>query len=64
MQTYGPRQGSRTLPWAECQIFLEALFIPKQTQTPLTKGEKIFYLVFIANLWPKAGVEDPNLGQI
>ena len=47
MQMYGPRQGSRTLPWAKCQIFLEALFIPKQTQTPLIKAEKIFHLVFI-----------------
>ena len=24
---YGLRQRSRTLPWAKCQIFLEALFI-------------------------------------
>ena len=27
MQMYGPRRGSRTLPWAKCRIFLEALLI-------------------------------------
>ena len=33
MQMYGPRQGSRILPWAECQILLEALFICNNINT-------------------------------
>ena len=33
MQMYGPRQGSRTLPWAKYQIFLEALFICNNINT-------------------------------
>ena len=34
-------------------------------QKPLIKGEKIFYLVFIGeNVWSKAGVKDPALGQM
>ena len=37
MQLYGPRQGSRTLPWAKCQIFLEALFICNNINTNLNK---------------------------
>ena len=64
MQMYGPRQDSRTLPWAECQIFLEALFIPKQTQTLLIKRQKnlLFSIYRDANVWPKVGFEDPALG--
>ena len=38
MQMYGPRQGSRTLPWAKCQIFLEALFICNNINTNLNKN--------------------------
>ena len=33
MQMYGPRQKSRTLPWASCQIFLEALFVCNNINT-------------------------------
>ena len=38
MQMYGPRQGSRTLPWAKCQIFLEALFICNNVNTNLNEN--------------------------
>ena len=38
MQMYGPRQGSRTLPWAKCQIFLEALFICNNINTNLNEN--------------------------
>ena len=37
MQMYGPRQGSTTLPWAKCQIFLESLFICNNINTNLNK---------------------------
>ena len=35
-------------------------------QTPLIKGEKnlLFSVNRDANVWPKAGVEDPALGQM
>ena len=35
-------------------------------QTPLIKGEKnrLFSVYRDANVWPKAGVEDPALGQM
>ena len=33
MRMYGSKQGSRTLPWAKCQIFLEALFICNNINT-------------------------------
>ena len=36
------RQGSRTLPWAKCQIFWEALFICNNINTNLNK---IFYIL-------------------
>ena len=32
-----PREGSRTLPWAKCQIFLEVLFICNNIHTNLNK---------------------------
>ena len=35
---YGPKQGSRTLPWAKCQIFLEALFICNNINTNVNKN--------------------------
>ena len=35
---YRPRQRSRTLPWAKCQIFLEALFICNNINTNLNKN--------------------------
>ena len=38
MQMYGPRQGSRTLLWVKCQIFLEALFICNTINTNLNKN--------------------------
>ena len=38
MQMYGPRQGSRTLPWAKRQIFLEALFIYNNINTRLKEN--------------------------
>ena len=38
MQMYGPRQGSRNLPWAIRQIFLEALFICNNINTNLNKN--------------------------
>ena len=38
MQMYGPRQGSRTRPWAKCHIFLEALFICNNINTNLNKN--------------------------
>ena len=38
MQMYGPKQGSRTLPWAGCQIFSEALFICNNINTNLNKN--------------------------
>ena len=38
MLMYGPRQESRTLPWARCQIFLEALFICNNINTNLNKN--------------------------
>ena len=38
MQTYGPRLGSRTLRWAKCKIFLEALFICNNTNKNLNKN--------------------------
>ena len=34
---YGPRQGSRTLPWTKCQIFSEALFICNNINTNLIR---------------------------
>ena len=37
----------------------------KQTQTPLIKGEYLLFSVYRdANVWLKAGVEDPALGQM
>ena len=36
-QMYGP-MGSRTLPWAKCQIVLKALFICYNTNTNLNKN--------------------------
>ena len=44
MQMYGPRQESRTLPWAKCQIFLQVLFICNNINTNLIK--KIFKSAF------------------
>ena len=42
MQMYGPRQWSRILPSARCQIFFEALFICNNINTNLNKNfEKI-----------------------
>ena len=38
MQMCGPRQGSRTLPWAKFQIFLEALFICNNFITNLNEN--------------------------
>ena len=38
MQMYGPRQGSRTLPWAKCQILLEAFFISNNINSNLNKN--------------------------
>ena len=38
MQIYGPRQGSRTLPWAKCQIFLKVLFTCTYSNTNLNKN--------------------------
>ena len=38
MQMYGPRQESRTLPWAKRQIFLEVLFISNNINTNLNKN--------------------------
>ena len=38
MQMYGPRQGSKTLPWAKCKIFLEALFICNNINTNLNEN--------------------------
>ena len=37
MQMYG-MQGSTTLPWAKCQIFLVALFIFNNINTNLNKN--------------------------
>ena len=37
MRMYGPTQGSRTLPWAKCQIFLDALFICNNINTNLNE---------------------------
>ena len=44
MQMYGPRHESRTLPWAKCQIFLEALFIYNNINTNLKKNPYIVQL--------------------
>ena len=38
MQMYGPRQGSRALPWVKSQIFLEALFICNNINTNLNEN--------------------------
>ena len=38
MQMYGPRQGSKTLPWAICHIFLKALSICNNINTNLNKN--------------------------
>ena len=43
MQIYGSREGLRTLPWAKCHIFLEALFIWNNINTNLNK--KFPYIV-------------------
>ena len=45
MQTYGPRQGSRILPLAKCQIFLEAFFICN-INTNLNKNFRTQYFYF------------------
>ena len=68
---YGPRQGSRTLPWAEFQIFLEVLFICNNINTNLNKNfhtysfKRLFLFFQISarsslkkfenEKWPKAG---------
>ena len=46
MQMYGPRQGSKTLPWAKCQTFLEALFICNNIDTNLNKNFQHSYHSF------------------
>ena len=38
MQMYGPRHGSRTLPWTKFQIFLETLFVCNNINTNLNKN--------------------------
>ena len=38
MQMYGSRHGSKTLPWAECQIFLEAFLICNNINTNPNKN--------------------------
>ena len=57
MQMYSPRQGSRTLPWAKCQIFLEVLSICNNNNTNLNEN-------FPKDIWPKAGSSIPALGQV
>ena len=65
---YGPRQGSRILPCAKCQIFLEALFICNNINTNLNKNFHTFKPLLIFSeisasglkkfenkKWPKAG---------
>ena len=60
MQIYG----LRTVPWAKCQIFLEALFICNNINTNLNKNfHFLFFQVsarsslkkFENEKWPKAG---------
>ena len=71
MQMYGPRQESRTLPWAKCQIFLEALFMCNNINTKQKKSIHsyhsfkplfLFFQIFTSSLkkfekekCPKAG---------
>ena len=38
MQMYGVRHESMTLPWAECQIFMETVFICKNIDKDLNKN--------------------------
>ena len=60
-------QGSRTLPWANCQIFLEGLFTCNNINTNLNKNfHTLLFLFFQISArsilkkfenekWPKAG---------
>ena len=38
IQMYGPRHESRILPWAQCHIFLETLFICNDIDKNLNKN--------------------------
>ena len=53
MQMYGPRDESRTVPWAKCQIFFETFFICNVIDKNLNKnfhshlGYHSFELLFL-----------------